>query len=161
MKFLAACVRKPKTVIATIVSAVTIAASIIAGFEGKSNLAYTDMVGVPTICYGSTAGVKLGDYKTDKQCLDLLSEEVQQFSKAVDNVVVLPMSPKVHAAFTSLTYNIGITAFRNSTALKKLNAGDTLGACNEILRWNKAGGRVVQGLVNRRKAERELCLSGL
>jgi lysozyme len=63
-------------------------------------------------------------------------------------------------ALVSFTYNVGAGAFRTSTLLKKLNAGDTVGACNQLPRWNKAGGKVLPGLTRRRAAEQALCLKG-
>jgi lysozyme len=68
---------------------------------------------------------------------------------------------KSYVAFVSLTYNIGVGAFCRSTARKRLNRGDIRGACNAAKWFNKAGGRTIKGLVNRRAAEHRLCLEGL
>jgi len=138
-----------------------IATPFIIKWEGQENHAYKDIVGVVTICSGETRGVKIGDYKTDDECEAMTQEAVLEFAEYVDDVVTVDVSPKTHAAITSFTYNVGKSALKGSTLLRKLNRGDYVGACNEMLRWNRAGGRVVQGLVNRRKAENALCLDGI
>ncbi|WP_312069487.1 lysozyme, partial [Acinetobacter sp.] len=77
---------------------------------------------------------------------------------SVNNLVKVPLSQNQFDALVSLTYNIGSTAFKNSTLLKKLNAKDYAGAADQFLRWNKGGGKVLKGLVRRREAERALFL---
>lgn len=153
--------RKKDIITAVAITAVSVATPFIAKEEGKSNLAYKDIVGVYTICYGHTKDVKPGDHKTDKECENLLRKEVEEFAHAVNDLAIVPLPIEMHAAFTSLTYNIGVGAFRKSTLLQKLNASNYRGACDEILKWNKAGGKVVSGLVNRREREHQLCLAGL
>lgn len=130
-------------------------------FEGKENKAYIDPVGVVTICYGETRGVKKGDYKTDEECLESLASELVEHEKGMLKVVKVPLSTREQAAYLSFTYNLGVKAFTNSTLLKKLNSGDRVGACNELLRWNKANGRVLNGLTKRRQEENKLCLEGV
>lgn len=76
-------------------------------------------------------------------------------------VVRVPLSTKEQAAYLSFTYNLGVKAFTNSTLLKKLNSGDRVGACNELLRWNKANGKALNGLTKRRQEENKLCLEGV
>ena len=143
------------------------AAAVMAGsgtvsyFEGKENKAYVDPVGIVTICYGETKGVKKGDYKTDEQCLESLASELVEHERGMLKVVRVPLSTKEQAAYLSFTYNLGVKAFANSTLLKKLNSGDRLGACNELLRWNKANGKVLNGLTKRRQEENKLCLEGV
>lgn len=138
----------------------TLAIGVIAAWEGKENFAYRDVVGVWTICYGSTSGVTAGMHKTDQECIDLLTKEAKHYADAVDRLVKPEMTPEVHAAFTSMAYNVGIGNFSKSTALKLLNRGEFKAACNELPKWVYAGGRKIRGLVNRRAAERELCLKG-
>lgn len=143
------------------------AAAVMAGsgtvsyFEGKENKAYVDPVGIVTICYGETKGVKKGDYKTDEQCLESLASELVEHERGMLKVVRVPLSTKEQAAYLSFTYNLGVKAFTNSTLLKKLNSGDRVGACNELLRWNKANGKVLNGLTKRRQEENKLCLEGV
>lgn len=131
---------------------------VVAPWEGKENHAYRDMVGIPTVCYGFTHGVKMGDYYTDEQCDKQLVEELTKFNTQMKKNVRVPLSENEEVAYTSFVWNVGIGAWNSSTALKLLNAGDRKGACTQLLRWNKAGGRVVQGLVNRRQAEYKICM---
>ena len=133
---------------------------IVSHFEGKSNSSYPDPVGIWTICYGETKGVRQGDYKTDEECLDSLAEELTDHHKKMMLYIKTPISVKEEAAYLSFTYNVGVGAFSKSTLIKKLNTGDRVGACNELLRWNKAGGKVLRGLTLRRETERTLCLEG-
>lgn len=150
---------KTKTVGFGLTGVLGIAALVVGHFEGRNLMAYLDPVGIPTICDGVTKGVKLGDVKTEKECDVLLELELRKHQSEVHRLVNVPMATNTEAAFISFVYNIGGTAFARSTALRKLNAGDTVGACNEMLRWVYAGGKKLRGLERRRKAERELCLS--
>ena len=131
---------------------------VVAPFEGMSNQAYKDIVGVATICFGETKGVKMGDYRTTEQCEKGLAKELSEYNKSMRKHVTVNLLPYEEVAYTSFVWNLGETNFKNSTLLKKLNAGDRAGACAELLRWNKADGRVVKGLDNRRKFEYEVCM---
>lgn len=131
---------------------------VVAPFEGMSNQAYKDIVGVPTICFGETKGVKMGDYKTTEQCESDLAKELIVYNRNMKKHVKVELLPYEEIAYTSFVWNLGETNFKNSTLLKKLNAGDRQGACSELLRWDKAGGEVVKGLTNRRKFEYEVCM---
>lgn len=130
-------------------------------YEGVSNKAYLDPVGIWTICYGETKGVDKGDYKTDEECLDSLAEELTEHHKKMVMYIKTPISEKEEAAYLSFTYNVGVGAFSKSTLLKKLNSGDRVGACNQLLRWDKAGGKKLRGLTLRRQSENKLCLEGV
>jgi GH24 family phage-related lysozyme (muramidase) len=140
-----------------------VAVSLIGGWEGLKLKAYRDIVGVWTVCYGETRGVKPTDVYTKAQCDEMLAEGIIDFEREVDKLITykgdIPVEVKI--AVVSWAYNVGTGAAARSTLMRKLNAGDLEGACNELLKWNRAGGRVVQGLVNRRIDERQLCLSGL
>ena len=142
-------------------AAVMSGSGIVSTFEGKENRAYVDPVGIMTICYGETKGVKRGDYKTDDECLESLAKELVEHEKGILRVVRVPLSTKEQAAYLSFTYNVGVSSFTNSTLLKKLNSGDRVGACNELLRWNKANGKILNGLTKRRQEENKLCLEGV
>ena len=131
---------------------------LVAPWEGKENKAYKDIVGIPTICFGETLGVKMGDYRTDAQCEQSLAKELSSYNKSMKKHVKVILQPYEEVAYTSFVWNLGETNFKNSTMLKKLNAGDHIGACNELPKWNKAGGVEVKGLTNRRFHEREVCL---
>lgn len=130
-------------------------------YEGVSNKAYLDPVGIWTICYGETKGVNKVDYKTDEECLDSLAEELTEHHKKMVMYIKTPISEKEEAAYLSFTYNVGVGALSKSTLLKKLNSGDRAGACNQLLRWDKAGGKKLKGLTLRRQSENKLCLEGV
>ena len=144
--------------------AVTLAAAIALPAEGLRQAAYKDPVGITTICYGSTSGVKMGDVKSKDECLALLSVEMSKAVREVDQCQPnLPIG--VLAAFSDAVYNMGPTIAcdtTRSTAARKLKAGDIKGACNELPQWNK--GRVAgvlipfPGLTKRRAREQEICL---
>lgn len=143
----------------------SIAVPLIASFEGERLVAYRDIVGVWTICYGSTRGVHARMKMSPAQCLDLLRREVAEYRARLHRYFTaatlnmrLP-SPR-DAAYTSLAYNCGVAAIGRSTAVRRLNAGDVRGGCEAVTWWNKAGHRVVRGLFVRRQAERDLCLIG-
>lgn len=137
-----------------------IALTAVAGFEGLRTTAYLDPVGIPTICFGHTADVQLGDTKSPVECEAMLTDEVVNYGLGVSNHTKVALSHEEQAAYTSFAYNVGIGNFQSSTLLRKLNAGDREGACNELPRWVYAQGVKLPGLVNRRAEERTLCLSG-
>lgn len=132
----------------------------VAAWEGKRNDPYFDIVNVQTVCFGETR-VKMRRY-TDAECEDMLAEGLTDFAGPV-----LARNPELRgrpnqlAAAVSLSYNIGSAAYRKSTVAKRFSAGDFRGACNAFLSWSYAGGRQVKGLLNRRNAERAICLRGL
>lgn len=143
-----------------------VAVPFVAKWEGKRNAAYQDIVGVWTICYGHTAGVSPGDRMTDEECLALLREDIRSYRVNLhqfftDETQRYRLTPERDTAFTSLAINVGWSGAGKSTAVRRLNAGDIRGACKALTWWNKAGGRVVVGLVNRRSNECELCLAGV
>lgn len=125
--------------------------------EGYRSQAYDDGVGVQTIGFGSTEGVKPGQTITVEKALVRALSDVSKFEGAIKQCVTVPLHQHEYDAFASLAYNIGPTAFCNSTLVRKLNAEDYAGACAEISRWNRAGGRVLAGLTKRREAERASC----
>jgi lysozyme len=130
----------------------------IATWEGYVEKAYQDIVGVWTIGFGTTAGVKPNMSTTPVVALQRKIEDIGKFEGALKQCVKVPLHQYEYDAYISLAYNIGPTAFCGSTLVSKLNATDYAGACKEILRWNRAGGEVVKGLDNRRKAEYKQCI---
>lgn len=130
----------------------------IATWEGFSGSAYQDIVGVWTIGFGTTDGVKQGQKVDPVKALQRKLSDVQKFEGAIKQCVTVPLHQYEYDAYLSLAYNIGPTAFCNSTLVRRLNAKDYDGACKEILRWDRAGGKVVAGLANRRKAEYQQCI---
>jgi lysozyme len=142
-------------------AAVAIATPLTAGFEGLRTVAYYDPIGIPTICFGETKGVRIGDKKTVEQCEDMLGDRLIGFAKELDKCLVRPIPDRSYAAVLSWTYNVGAGAACQSTLVKKGNAGDLVGMCNELPKWNKAGGAVLRGLTIRRAKEKDLCLAGV
>ncbi|PDT23902.1 lysozyme [Rhizobium hidalgonense] len=131
-------------------------------FEGLRTVAFRDPVGIPTICFGETRGVKMGDTATMDECKAVLGDALVEFEGNMRACLTNPdkIPDKPYVSFLSLSYNIGSRAFCSSTVARKANAGDLVGACNAILAWNKAGGRVINGLTLRRQDERRMCLEG-
>ena len=130
----------------------------IATHEGYRSEAYKDAVGIPTIGFGETAGVKMGDKTTPERALVQLLESTEKHADAIRQCIHVPLYQHEFDAYISLAYNIGTGAFCRSTLVKKLNAKDYAGACEEIRRWNKAGGKVLPGLVKRRDVEYRTCM---
>ena len=125
-------------------------------FEGCKLTAYQDSVGVWTIGYGHTKGVFDGMTITQEEAEQMLLTELEEYEGYIENMVTVPLTQNQFDALLVWIYNLGPTNFRNSTLLKELNAGNYNAAGQEITRWNKAGGKVLAGLVKRREAEAEL-----
>ena len=131
----------------------------VAGEEGLRTVAYKDPVGIPTICFGETKGVKIGDQKTIDECHAMLGDRVLEFGRGVDACINHPLPPNRKAAYTSTAYNIGIDGFCKSSMARKENAGDIQGACDSLRLYVYAKGIKLPGLVKRREQERALCLA--
>lgn len=114
----------------------------------------------PTIGFGTTEGVKLGDSITPPKALQRALQDIQQYEGAIKRCVTVPLHQWEYDAYTSLTYNIGQTAFCSSTLVRKLNLEDYEGACKEILRWDRFKGKPLPGLTKRRQAEFQQCMGG-
>ena len=129
-------------------------------FEGCRLDAYRCPAGIPTIGYGATGpDIRMGMVWTQEQADERLAEDLARFAAGVERLVQVDLTDNQFAALVSFAYNVGLGALRDSTLLRKLNAGDYLGAADQFARWNKGGGRVLPGLVRRRAAERDLFLS--
>lgn len=158
---------KRKTIAAAIASAVLAGAGaigLIAGHEDIKTTAYADPGygwSLPTICFGTTKGVKRTDTATLTQCASYLARDSDEAASVVKQAVRVPISQAEFDAYTTFVYNVGAGNFRTSTLLKKLNAGDRLGACNQIPLWSYSNGKKLAGLVARRADEQSLCLAGL
>lgn len=135
-------------------------AFIVAPFEGKENKAYIDPIGIVTVCYGNTGKeAVLGKTYTDDQCLDQMATDLKEHDKQLLSVVKVPFkSDYQHAAMLSFVYNAGIGNFSSSTMLKKLNAKDYDGSCQELTKWVYAKGKKLNGLVTRRTKEYLYCM---
>tara|TARA_X000001382_G_scaffold32213_1_gene21076 strand:- start:8833 stop:9258 length:426 start_codon:yes stop_codon:yes gene_type:complete len=128
-------------------------------FEGFESAAYLCPANVWTIGYGRTKNVREGDVITEIQAERDLLEELEEFGEQVLSVVDVELNQNEFDALTSWTYNLGVGNLRSSTLLKKLNAGDKNSVPSEMLRWNKANGKVLNGLTRRRQAEADLWIS--
>lgn len=131
---------------------------LIKSFEGLRHRAYRDAVGIWTIGYGTTRGVRPNMTISDEEAERFLQQDLSRFEKAINEAVRVPINDNQFSALSSFTYNVGPGAFRSSTLLKLLNKGDIRSAADQFPRWNRAGGRVLHGLTRRRNAERLLFL---
>lgn len=127
-------------------------------FEGLRLDAYLCSAGVPTIGYGHTKGVKIGDKITQEQADTFLREDLEPCERAVDELVKVPLTQGQGDALASFIFNLGRGAFSSSTLLKWLNRGDYEGAAGQFERWCRAGGKVLPGLLKRRHAEAAMFL---
>lgn len=138
--------------------------AIITDSEGLMLKPYLCPARVPTIGYGATyyedgRAVRLSDPPISRSRAEqLLCATLVRYEDAVTRYVRVPIDQHQFDALVSFAYNVGNEALRTSTLLRKLNAGDTEGAANEFLRWNRGGGRVLPGLDKRRRRERALFL---
>jgi len=124
--------------------------------EGLRLEAYLDEGGVPTIGYGHTKGVKLGQKITKEQAEQFLIWDIQDAEANVNQYVRVPLTQNQFDACVDLAFNIGGFAFRDSTLVRKLNDLNYSGASYEFARWNKDNGKVIGGLVKRRQLETDL-----
>lgn len=147
---------------------VALAAGLIAGFEGFSSKAYPDPAGqnqTYSIGYGHQIvpgdGFTIDSTISEPDALALLQSDLSTFATCVDTAVSVPVTPQMSAAMYSLCYNIGCNAFKSSTLLSDLNNGNPQGALDQFAVWNKAGGAVLQSLVDRRASEATVFQSGI
>ena len=138
--------------------------ALIKQFEGCKLTAYQDSVGVWTIGYGWTQpvdgkSIRAGMTINQETAERLLKTGLVSYESDVSRLVKVGLTQGQFDALVSFTYNLGARSLSTSTLLRKLNAGDYAGAADEFLRWNKAGGKVLNGLTRRREAERALFLS--
>jgi lysozyme len=132
---------------------------IIKFYEALRLKAYRCPAGIPTIGWGHTRGVKMGDTCTLIQAEDWLREDCAEAENAVNSLVKVPLTHNQFDALVSFVFNIGAGAFSRSTLLRLLNSGDYSGASKQFERWNKSGGVVLNGLTARRKREKTLFLT--
>lgn len=146
-------------------------------WEGKSackdnpelHCSYLDRIASPalwTVCYGHTKTAAKGQWFTEAHCEALLSKDLKVYWAGVrkgftPETIASRLTPKRDAAFSDLGYNAGVGAVRSSTATRRLNAGDIAGSCEGLTWYNKSGGRLRKGLVNRRAEDYALCMWGL
>ena len=127
--------------------------SLIKKFEGCKLEAYYCSGGVLTIGYGHTGGVKETDVITQEEADKLLKGDVLKFEQYVEDNVIVELDQSQFDALVAWTFNLGPGNLRESTMLKKLNDSDYASVPSEMKRWNKAGGKTLDGLIRRRNAE--------
>lgn len=127
--------------------------ALIKKFEGLELEAYKCAAGVWTIGYGHTKDVQEGDVWSESHADHMLEVELEEFEGYINDNVSAPLSQNQFDALVSWVYNLGPANLKASTMLKVLNSGDYEGVPAQIQRWNKAGGKVLEGLIRRRKAE--------
>ena len=131
----------------------------IKNFEGLRLTPYLCTGNVPTIGWGTTKGITLNHPPiTREQADQWFDRDIKVFEDAVLRLVKVKLNQNQFNALVSFTYNVGVGAFTNSTLLRLLNASDYKGAADQLPRWNRSGGKVTNGLVRRRAAERAMFL---
>jgi lysozyme len=145
-------------VLAALLAGVVGGTAVIKPWEGKENVGYLDVVNVPTDCWGNTQGAKVGVYRTDAECEALLAEDIRDTVHGLSRCVTREVQPHEAAALIAWAYNVGVPRACSSTLVKELNRGEPADLwCDELLRWDFAGGRRIKGLTNRRRAEHAVC----
>ena len=127
--------------------------TLIKKFEGCRLESYRCSANVLTIGYGHTGGVLETDVITQDDADKLLEEDIAKFEKYVNDNVTVELNQSQFDALVAWTFNLGVGNLRQSTMLRKLNEGDYQSVPSEMNRWNKAGGKTLDGLIRRRKAE--------
>ena len=131
----------------------------IAVHEGYRDTGYLDAVGVATEGFGSTAGAVVGKKTTVERALIKLGDDISEHERGLKGCLQeVPLFQQEWDAYISWTFNVGVGAACSSTLVRKLKAGDYRGACDELLRWDKAGGRALPGLTKRRQQEHAKCI---
>ncbi len=128
-------------------------------WEGEVQKPYLDIVNVRTVCVGHTGTDIKNKLYSEKECTQIFANDLMVAEDAVERC-----TPKItggpKAAFTSFVFNMGADSYCKSTLAQKANQGDVKGACDQLTRWVYAGGKVSQGLLNRRLAEQKICYEG-
>lgn len=130
-------------------------------FEGCKLGAYKCPAGVWTIGYGHTEGVYQDQKITQEQADSMLKSDLEKYEKQVRQLLEVPVTANQISALVSFAYNVGVGNLQKSNLLARLNSCDYLGCADQFPRWNKAGGKVLDGLTKRREAERALFLEGM
>jgi lysozyme len=140
---------------------VAIAVTFISLWEGVTLVGVhfrVDPPSVNTVCYGHIEDVQIGDRYTKTECQEMLAKDIPRYDAMVSKCVQVPLPPHRHAAIVSFTYNVGGGALCKSSVVRYLNVGNVQAGCDALLQYDRANGVVLQGLKNRRVAERKLCL---
>lgn len=148
---------KGKVIGGTAAGVLLAAALVVMPWEGYEAKPYRDIVGVMTVCYGSTTRIEQRAY-SQAECEARLHTELGGYLQGISACIKKPMREREWAAVLSWTYNVGLGAACRSTLVRRINAGEQGPAwCAELDKWVYAGGKRVQGLINRRAAERAIC----
>lgn len=146
----------------TVIASLALSAAALVGIalkEGYSDQAIIPVAGdVPTLGFGTTDGVKMGDRTTPPQALARKLSDVQKFEGAIRQCVRVPLHQHEYDAYVSLAYNIGSSAFCTSTLVRLLNQEQYEDACRQILRWDRFKGQPLRGLTIRRQSEFSQCM---
>ncbi len=138
---------------------IAVCLSLTAACEGVRQNAYSDVGGTPTICFGETKNVTMGEHRSLDECKAMLEGRLYEFAAEVDRCTKVALPPRRKAALVDFSYNLGTGTYCSKIA-PMLNSGDFEGACNRLLLYDKAAGIVFPGLTKRRQRERALCLLG-
>lgn len=129
-------------------------------FEGMVLRGYKDPIGIVTACAGNTRSAVLGRAYTPEECQQLLADDLVAHAEPVLKCTPILARPEYvgpRSAAISFTFNVGAGNYCSSTMARKFNAGDFIGACAELSKWTRAGGKELPGLVTRRATERAIC----
>lgn len=134
----------------------TLSAAGVAGIvqhEASVPVVYRDVAGINTVCVGHVTSAPVGSRFTNDECAELLQADTQVAQDTIRKAVKVPISQDQYDSLVSFVFNVGTGAFKSSTLLRKLNAGDCRGAASEFPKWDMAGGKHVPGLLRRRQDE--------
>lgn len=149
---------KGRVIGGTVAGVLLAAAALIKPWEGYEAKPYRDIVGVLTVCYGSTTNIQQRSY-SEAECSARLNTELGSYYAGISQCIRQPLREREWAAVLSWTYNVGVAAACRSTLVRRINAGEQgPGWCSELLRWDYARGVKRRGLTNRRKAEYGVCI---
>ena len=145
-----------------VIASLTLSAAAFGGlvaYEGWCGSACIPVPGdVPTIGFGTTEGVRMGDTITPQKAVQRALQDVAKVEGAVKQCVKVPLHQHEYDSYIQFSYNVGSGAFCGSTLVRKLNAGDYSGACSELLRWDRFQGKPLRGLTLRRQSEYTKCM---
>lgn len=150
-----------------VAAAISLAAVSIYNDEGERHNVYRDIVGVPTYCIGETKNPNWNHVYTHTECMTILEGRLPEFEKAVERCITVDMGPARLASLINFAYNLGGGALCHeqngvmvySTIARRLNAGDA-NACDAMMLYDRAGGKVSKGLHDRRARNRKQCMEG-
>jgi len=140
-------------------SAGVILAAVTTYYEGTRYVPYQDTTGIWTNCQGNTHGVIPGKLMTPIECKGINAKNQNIAFAELHRYVKVPLNRNEAIAFADFIYNVGSNKFSTSTMLRKINKGNILGSCKELLRWVYAGGKKLKGLIYRRNAEYIICIT--